>query len=47
MFSALTEDNEVRIPGARRAEARAHHEACGVDVPESLLEQIEALASAK
>lgn len=47
MFAALTEGNDVRIPGARRAQARAHHEASGVEVPESLLEQIEALASGK
>ena len=45
MFVALTDDNEVRIPGERRAERRKHHELNGVEVPESLLEQIAELSS--
>jgi len=45
MFSALTDGNDVRIPGERRAEARAYHEEHGVDVPESLLAQIRELSS--
>ena len=44
MFAALTDDNEVRIPGERRAERRKHHELNGVDVPETLLEQIAELS---
>ena len=44
MFSALTNGNDVRIPGERRAQARSHHEKHGVEVPDSLLEQIETLA---
>ena len=45
MFSALTDGNDVRIPGERRAEARAYHEAHGVDVPDSLLAQIRELSA--
>ena len=45
MFSALTEGNDVRIPGARRGAERLKHEAEGVEVPETLLEQIETLAA--
>ena len=45
MFSALTEGNEVRIPGERRGAERLKHEAEGVEVPETLLEQIETLAA--
>lgn len=44
MFAALTEGNEVRIPGERRAQLRAKHEANGVDVPQSLIDQITELA---
>ena len=44
MFGALTDDNEVRIPGERRAELRARHESEGVDVPQSLIDQITELA---
>lgn len=43
MFSAMTEDNEVRIPGERRHSLRAKHEAEGVDVPQALLDKIAAL----
>ena len=39
------DDNEVRIPGERRAERRKHHELNGVDVPKTLLEQIAELSS--
>jgi (2R)-3-sulfolactate dehydrogenase (NADP+) len=45
MFGALTDGNDVRIPGERRAQARAYHEEHGVDVPESLLAQIRDLSS--
>ena len=45
MFSALTEGNDVRIPGERRGAERLKHEAEGVEVPETLLEQIETLAA--
>jgi len=44
MFAALTEDNDVRIPGERRAQLRVKHEADGVDVPQSLIDQITELA---
>ena len=44
MFSVLTEGNDVRIPGARRGAERLKHEAEGVEIPETLLEQIETLA---
>ena len=45
MFSALTEGNDVRIPGERRGSERMKHETEGVEVPETLLEQIETLAA--
>jgi len=45
MFTALTDDNEVRIPGARRHELRAQHEAEGVEVPQALLDKIAALSA--
>lgn len=45
MFTDLTRDNEVRVPGERRAELRRLHEAQGVEVPDSLLEQIAELSS--
>jgi (2R)-3-sulfolactate dehydrogenase (NADP+) len=45
MFSALTEGNDVRIPGERRGAERLKHKAEGVEVPDTLLEQIEALAA--
>ena len=45
MFSALTEGNDVRIPGERRGSERVKHEAEGVEVPETLLGQIETLAA--
>jgi (2R)-3-sulfolactate dehydrogenase (NADP+) len=45
MFTDLTKDNEVRVPGERRAELRRLHEAQGVEVPESLLAQIAELSS--
>jgi (2R)-3-sulfolactate dehydrogenase (NADP+) len=45
MFSELTRDNEVRIPGERRAELRRVHEEQGIDVPEALLIQIADLST--
>jgi (2R)-3-sulfolactate dehydrogenase (NADP+) len=45
MLTDLTRDNEVRVPGERRAELRRLHEAQGVEVPDSLLEQIAELSS--
>ena len=45
MFTDLTKDNEVRVPGERRAELRRLHEAQGVEVPDSLLAQIAELSS--
>ena len=47
MFCALTDDDTVRIPGERRAELRAQHEAVGVDVPQSLIDQINELAQSE
>lgn len=47
MFSALRKDNEVRIPGERRAELRRLHEREGVDVPQVLLDQIAELAATR
>ncbi|MFT5708107.1 MAG: (2R)-3-sulfolactate dehydrogenase (NADP+) [Oceanospirillaceae bacterium] len=40
MFSALTDDNEVRIPGARRQQLREKHQRDGVEVPQALLDKI-------
>ena len=45
MLGELTEDNDVRVPGARRAELRQKHEENGVDVPDSLLAQIAELSA--
>jgi len=45
MLGELTEDNDVRVPGARRAELRRIHEEKGVDVPDSLLAQITELSA--
>ena len=45
MLTALTQDNDVRIPGERRAGLRATHAELGVEVPQSLLETIAALSS--
>ncbi len=44
MFSALTEDNEVRIPGERRQMLREKHSSEGVDVPQSLIDKINELS---
>lgn len=44
MITAMTEDNDVRVPGDRRGQLRAHHTEHGVDVPEALLLQIEELS---
>lgn len=46
MVSELTKDNEVRVPGERRAELRRQHETQGVDVPDSLLAQLAELSTA-
>jgi len=40
MLADLTEDNDVRVPGERRGQLRAKHEAEGVEVPQMLLDQI-------
>lgn len=47
MFEALTDDNDVKIPGERRAELRRKHQLEGIEVPQSLLDQIETLAKAE
>jgi len=44
MVSAMTEGNEVRVPGERRAALRAQHEVEGIEVPQSLIDQINELA---
>ena len=44
MFTELTHDNEVRIPGARRHELRTTHELQGIDVPQELIDRIRALS---
>ena len=45
MLADLTGDNDVRVPGERRASLRAQHESEGVDVPDALLEQIADLSA--
>lgn len=45
MFTALTHDNDVRIPGARRHELRTKHEQEGVEVPQALLDKIADLST--
>lgn len=45
MLADLTLDNDVRVPGERRGQLRAKHEREGVEVPESLLEQIASLSN--
>ncbi len=45
MFDALTTDNEVRIPGERRANLRSHHTEHGVEVPQHLLDLIAELSN--
>ena len=44
MVSAMTEGNEVRVPGERRAALRAQYQVEGIDVPQSLIDQINELA---
>jgi len=44
MVSAMTDDNDVRVPGERRARLRAQHQLEGIDVPQSLIDQINTLA---
>ena len=43
MFTEMTLDNEVRIPGARRHELRAQYEQEGIEVPQDLLDRIAAI----
>jgi (2R)-3-sulfolactate dehydrogenase (NADP+) len=45
MLGDLSNDNEVRVPGERRASLRAKHESEGVEVPQELLDQIASLSS--
>ena len=45
MVSELTRDNDVRVPGERRAELRRIHEEKGIEVPETLLAQIAELSA--
>ncbi len=44
MLTAMTDGNDVRVPGERRGALRAHHAAHGVEVPDALLEQIAELS---
>ena len=44
MFTELTLDNDVRIPGARRHELRAKYEVDGINVPQDLIDRITALS---
>ena len=43
MFTEMTHDNDVRIPGARRHELRAKYEYEGIEVPQDLLDRIAAI----
>ena len=43
MFTEMTHDNEVRIPGARRHELRVKYEQEGIEVPQDLLDRIAAI----
>ena len=44
MVAAMTEGNEVRVPGERRAALRAQYQVEGIEVPQSLIDQINELA---
>jgi delta1-piperideine-2-carboxylate reductase len=44
LFAAMTAEEGVRLPGDRRAAARARTEAEGVQVPRAMLDEIRALA---
>lgn len=44
MITAMTDGNDVRVPGERRAANRARYAADGVEVPQTLLDQIAELA---
>ena len=44
MVAAMTEGNEVRVPGERRAALRAQYGVEGIEVPQSLIDQINELA---
>ncbi|MEM9601264.1 MAG: Ldh family oxidoreductase [Pseudomonadota bacterium] len=46
MLSAMTEGNDVRVPGERRGHLRREHTANGIEVPEALLQQIAELSTA-
>jgi LDH2 family malate/lactate/ureidoglycolate dehydrogenase len=45
MLSALANEPGVRLPGARRHEARLRAETEGVEVPLELLEKLEGFAA--
>ncbi|MBT8434572.1 MAG: Ldh family oxidoreductase, partial [Gammaproteobacteria bacterium] len=47
LLNALANEPGVRLPGARRHEARLHAETEGVEVPLELLEQLEAFATSE
>jgi (2R)-3-sulfolactate dehydrogenase (NADP+) len=46
MLNALTQDDGVRLPGARRHADREKSKAHGVEIPDTLLSELEKLASA-
>lgn len=44
MFTEMTHDNDVRIPGARRHELRKKYEREGIEVPQALIDRIIAIS---
>ncbi len=44
MFTEMTHDNDVRIPGARRHELREKFEHDGIEVPQDLIDRIKAIS---
>ena len=44
MFTEMTHDNDVRIPGARRHELREKYEKEGIEVPQVLIDRIKAIS---
>jgi (2R)-3-sulfolactate dehydrogenase (NADP+) len=46
MVSAMAQDADVRLPGARRHAGREKSHLRGIDVPEALLSELRKLASA-
>lgn len=44
MFTEMTNDNDVRIPGARRHELREKYEQEGIEVPQALIDRIKAIS---